>query len=371
MKRSFIHGLFFVLSLILIISCSGKSEKKVEKNSTEVGDSRPSRKLVEILSPADNAKFSLKDRFTLTIAPAAGNPQVDSIQMWYAGKRLKTTFSVPYSVEVDGLTARTPGERAIKVIAYSNGFKPQAITLTVSVVSDIVPEVYRYKVIKSFPHDPRAFTQGLVWENGYLYEGTGQPGESWLRKVEPETGKVISQVNIDPQLFGEGIAIMGDKIYQLTWTSKVGFVYDKNTFAQINKVYYQTEGWGLTSLGDKLIMSDGTNTIWFLDQDFNVVSSIEVWDNKGKVNNLNELEMVEGELWANIWQTDRIARIDVTSGMVLGYIDLDNLLPRNQRKGDEDVLNGIAYDAAGKHIYVTGKWWPRLFQIEVIKKGRN
>jgi len=371
MKRNFINGLFLVLSLALVISCSGKSEKRVEKTSEEVSDSRPSRKLVEVLSPADNSKFSLKDRFTLTIAPAAGNPQIDSIQMWYAGKRLKTTFSVPYSVQIDGLTARTPGERAIKVIAYSKEFKPQSITLTVSVVSDIVPEIFRYRVIKSFPHDPRAFTQGLVWEDGYLYEGTGQPGESWLRKVEPETGKVISQVNIDPQLFGEGIAIMGDRIYQLTWTSKVGFVYDKKTFAQINKVYYQTEGWGLTSLGDKLIMSDGTNTIWFLDQDFNVVSSIEVWDNKGKVNNLNELEMVEGELWANIWQTDRIARIDITSGMVLGYIDLDNLLPRNQRKGDEDVLNGIAYDAAGKHIYVTGKWWPRLFEIEVIKKGRN
>jgi glutaminyl-peptide cyclotransferase len=371
MKRTFINGLFVVLSLISVISCSGKPEKKEVKSSEEVSDSRLSRKLVEILSPADNSRFSLKDKFTLTIAPAAGNPPIDSVQMWYAGIKLRTTTSVPYSLQVDGLTSRTPGERAIKVVAYGRGYKPQSITLTVSVVSDIVPEIYHYKVIRSFPHDPKAFTQGLVWENGYLYEGTGQPGESWLRKVDPESGKVLSQVNIDPQLFGEGIAIMGDRIYQLTWTTKVGFVYDKKSFAQINKVYYQTEGWGLTTYGDKLIMSDGTNTIWFLDQDFNVISSIEVWDNKGKVTNLNELEMVEGELWANIWQTDRIARIDITSGKVLGYIELDNLLPRNQRKGDEDVLNGIAYDAAGKHIYVTGKWWPRLFEIEVVKKGRN
>jgi glutaminyl-peptide cyclotransferase len=371
MKRNFIYGLLLVLSLALVISCSGRSEKKEVKNNEAVSDSRPSRKLVEILSPADNSKFSLHDKFTLTIAPAAGNPEIDSVQMWYAGKKLKTTFSVPYSVQVDGLTTRTPGERAIKVTAYSKTFKPQSITLTVSVVSDIVPETYHYKIKRSFPHDPKAFTQGLVWEDGYLYEGTGQPGESWLRKEELETGKVISQVNLDPQLFGEGIAIMGDRIYQLTWTSKVGFVYDKKSFAQINKVYYQTEGWGLTTFGNKLIMSDGSNTIWFLDQDFNVVSSIEVWDNKGKITNLNELEMVEGELWANIWQTDKIARIDLSSGKVLGYINLENLLPRNQRKGEEDVLNGIAYDAAGKHIYVTGKWWPRLFEIEVIKKGRN
>jgi glutaminyl-peptide cyclotransferase len=371
MKMNFINTLFLVLSFTSINSCSGTSEKKEVKSNPSGSDTRPSRKLIEILSPADNAVFSLKDRFALTIAPAAGSPRVDSIQMWYAGKMLKTAFSVPVSVPIDGLTTRTPGERAVKVIAYSKGFRPQAITLSLTVVSDIVPEIFRYKIKRVFPHDRKAFTQGLIWEDGHLYEGTGQPGESCLRKVELETGKVISQVNIDPQLFGEGIAVMGDRIYQLTWTSKVGFVYDKKSFAQINKVYYQTEGWGLTTMGNKLLMSDGSNTIWFLDPDFNVISSVEVWDNKGKVNNLNELEMVEGELWANIWQTDKIARIDPATGKVLGYIDLDNLLPRNQRKGEEDVLNGIAYDTVGKHIYVTGKWWPKLFEIEVIKKGRN
>ena len=371
MKIRFINSLFLFLSFTLIISCSGKSEKKEAKGTSAENDMRPLRKLVEVLSPADNAVFSPADRFTLTIAPAAGTPKVDSVQMWYAGKMLKTAFSVPVSVQIDGLTARTPGERAIRVIAYGSGFKPQSVTLKVSVVSDIVPEIYRYKVIKSFPHDPKAFTQGLVWENGFLYEGTGQEGESCLRKVEIETGKVLSQVNLDQQFFGEGIAIMGDRIYQLTWTSKVGFVYDKKSFALLNKVYYTTQGWGLTTLGDKLLMSDGSNTIWTLDQDFNVVSSTEVWDNKGKVDKLNELEMVEGELWANIWQTDRIARIDPSTGKVLGYIELNNLLPRNQRKGEEDVLNGIAYDPVGKHVYVTGKWWPRLFEIEVIRKGRN
>jgi glutaminyl-peptide cyclotransferase len=151
----------------------------------------------------------------------------------------------------------------------------------------------------------------------------------------------------------------------------VGFVYDKKTLNQINRIYYQTQGWGLTSMDNKLLMSDGTNVIWFLDPDFNVLSSVEVWDNKGIVDNLNELEMIDGELWANIWQTDRIARIDPLSGKVLGYVELGNILPREDRSSDTDVLNGIAWDASGKRLFVTGKYWPRLFEITVHPQTRN
>jgi glutaminyl-peptide cyclotransferase len=371
MKRSFFNNIFLIVALVAVISCSGTSDKKEVKSSTPVAESKPSRKLVEVLSPADNAIFALKDRFTLTIVPAAGTPGIDSVQMWYAGTMLKTSFSVPVSVQIDGLTAKTPGRRAVKITAYRAGFKPQTITLAISVVSDINPEIYHYKVKKVMPHDSKAFTQGLVWEDGFFYEGTGQEGASSLRKVDPQTGAVINQINLDPQLFGEGIAIMGDSIYQITYRSKVGFVYKKKDFTQINKVYYQTEGWGLTTMGNKLVMSDGTNTIYFLDKDFNVLSSIEVWDNRGSIDNLNELEMVEGELWANIWHTDKIARIDPGTGKVLGYIELDNILQKNNRQDSEAVLNGIAYDPVGKRIFVTGKWWPKIFEIEVIKKGRN
>ena len=189
--------------------------------------------------------------------------------------------------------------------------------------------------------------------------------------MEPTTGKVVSQVNLDGSLFGEGVALLGDRIYQLTWTSKVGFVYEKESLKQINRIYYQTQGWGLTTSGDSLVMSDGTNVIWFLDADFNVLSSVDVGDNKGLVDNLNELEMIDGELWANIWQTDRIARIDPATGKVLGYVELGNLLPREERTPETDVLNGIAWDSEGRRLFVTGKYWPRLYEITVSPLTRN
>ncbi|TNF39385.1 MAG: glutaminyl-peptide cyclotransferase [Bacteroidetes bacterium] len=264
-----------------------------------------------------------------------------------------------------------PGRISIRAVAFSPVSKPQTVTLFVNLLSDIIPVTYRYRVVKSYPHDRRAYTQGLVYENGFFYEGTGQQGESSLRKVEPATGKVVSQVNLDGSLFGEGVALLGDRIYQLTWTSKVGFVYEKESLKQINRIYYQTQGWGLTTSGDSLVMSDGTNVIWFLDADFNVLSSVDVWDNKGLVDNLNELEMIDGELWANIWQTDRIARIDPATGKVLGYVELGNLLPREERTPETDVLNGIAWDPEGRRLFVTGKYWPRLYEITVSPLTRN
>jgi glutamine cyclotransferase len=208
----------------------------------------------------------------------------------------------------------------------------------------------------------------LVYENGLFYEGTGQVGTSYLRKVDPETGKVLFQLNLEPPFFGEGIAILGDRIFQLTWESKVGFVYDKSTMKQINKIYYQTEGWGLTTIGNKLIMSDGTNCLYFMDPDqFSIISRIEVYDNEKKVDKLNELEYINGEIWANIWQTDLIARIDPSSGKVIAYIDMKGILSDPETDTNVNVLNGIAYDKDGKRIFVTGKNWPKLFEIRIIE----
>ncbi|NLE35828.1 MAG: glutaminyl-peptide cyclotransferase [Bacteroidales bacterium] len=238
-------------------------------------------------------------------------------------------------------------------------------------LSDINPVTYRYRMVNRYPHDRKAYTQGLLYDNGFFFEGTGQQGESSLRKVEVETGRVISQVNLDGSLFGEGVALLENRLYQLTWTSKVGFVYEKETLRQLNRIYYQTQGWGLTTAGDSLVMSDGTNVVWFLDRDFNVLSSVTVWDHRGMVDNLNELEMINGELWANIWQTDRIARIDLVTGKVLGYVDLNNLLPRSDRAPETDVLNGIAWDEDGRRLFVTGKYWPWLYEITVFPASHN
>lgn len=371
MKKDSVYIFFTMLLVTSIISCSGSSGKKVASEPEKEADvsSMPVRRLIEVLSPADNESFSCTEKIVFSVVRSAGNDRTDSVQLWVAGRRISTVTSLPASVEV--APSGLPGRMAMKAVAFSSDSKPHTVTLFVTLLSDITPALYRYRVIKVFPHDKGAYTQGLLWNDGYFYEGTGQEGESSLRKADPESGKIISQVNLESSFFGEGIAILGDSIFQLTWTTRVGFVYDLATFSLINKIYYQTQGWGLTTSGDRLVMSDGTNVIRFLDADFNVLSSLEVWDNKGKVENLNELEMIDGELWANIWQTDRIARIDPLTGKVTGYIDLGNLLPREDRGPATDVLNGIAWDAENKRIFVTGKYWPSLFEIDVIPQGRK
>jgi glutamine cyclotransferase len=377
MKRSTVQFSLLGLVLAAFISCSGSTgsgagKDRAGNDSLSVAfaaDTRPAKRLIEVLAPADNSSFSCTERLVFSVTHAAGQNKVDSVQV-FVGTTLATTItSLPATSEL--VMSGDPGRISVRAVAWSAASKPQTVTLFVNLLSDITPVTYRYRVVKAYPHDRRAYTQGLFWDGGFFYEGTGQQGESSLRKVDPETGKVISQVALDGSLFGEGVALLGDRIYQLTWTTKVGFVYEKETLRQINRIYYQTQGWGLATIGDSLVMSDGTNVLWLLDSDFNVLSSVDVWDNKGIVDNLNELEMIEGELWANIWQTDRIARIDPFTGKVLGYVELNNLLPREEREPGTDVLNGIAWDAEGRRLFVTGKYWPRLYEITVSPANRN
>lgn len=225
--------------------------------------------------------------------------------------------------------------------------------------------VHRYQLVKSYPHDPQAFTQGLVWHDGFLYEGTGLNGQSGIRKVRLETGQVLQHRPLDEKYFGEGIALWKGTIVQLTWQSEIGFVYDLKTFEPMRTFSYTGEGWGLAHDGTRLIMSDGTARLRFLDPDsFEETGRVTVRDGGVPVDDLNELEWVKGEIYANVWQQDRIARIDPKSGRVLGWIDLTGILPPMERIG-RDVLNGIAYDAAGDRLFVTGKLWPRLFEIRV------
>lgn len=225
-----------------------------------------------------------------------------------------------------------------------------------------------YKVVNSYPHDPQAFTQGLVYQDGIFYEGTGLQGRSSLRKVAVETGVVSQSIQLDQQYFGEGIAVLGDKIYQLTWQNHVGFIYNKNTFEQIGQFQYATEGWGLTTDGTQLIMSDGSSNIYFLDpQTLQETRRIAVSrEGGGPVTNINELEYINGEIYANLWQTDLIARIDPASGQVVGWINLAGLLSPEDRTQPVDVLNGIAYDPATDRLFVTGKLWPKVFEIDIV-----
>lgn len=226
---------------------------------------------------------------------------------------------------------------------------------------------YTYEVINTYAHDPEAFTQGLVYEDGVLYEGTGLKSRSSLRKVALETGKVLQKLDLASQYFGEGIAIWEDEIIQLTWQSHVGFVYDKESFELLREFSYPTEGWGITHDGVRLIMSDGTDTLHFLDpESLEETGSVQVYDSNGLVVRLNELEYVNGEVYANIWQTDRIVRIDPDTGRVTGWIDLTGLLSAADLSQPVDVLNGITYDAEHDRLFVTGKLWPSLFEIKLV-----
>jgi glutamine cyclotransferase len=231
-----------------------------------------------------------------------------------------------------------------------------------------VPE-YGYEVVHTYRHDPLAFTQGLVYANGVLYESTGLEEESSIRKVKLETGEVLQKRAV-PTVFGEGIVLWKDRLLELTWKHQRGFIYDVATFEPKGQFEYPGEGWALTHDGKRIIMSDGTAHLRFWDPDtLKETGRITVTDDGRPVARLNELEYVKGEIWANIWETDRIARIDPATGKVTGWIDLTGILPRQDRNDLTDVLNGIAYDAAGDRIFVTGKRWPKLFEIRLVRKS--
>ena len=227
--------------------------------------------------------------------------------------------------------------------------------------------VHGFTVVASFPHDPSAFTQGLVFADGEFYESTGLSGESSLRRVDVATGKVLQRIDVPEPHFAEGLALVGDKLLQLTWQSRIGFVYNRKTFAQTGTFRYKTEGWGLAyDGGSRLVMSDGSDTLTLLDPKTHAVTrTLRVSDAGVPVSNLNELEWIEGEIWANVWTTDRIARIAPNTGAVASWVNLDALWPRSQRLPPADVMNGIAYDPATRRIFVTGKKWPRVYQIRV------
>jgi glutamine cyclotransferase len=231
------------------------------------------------------------------------------------------------------------------------------------------PPIWDYQVVRSFPHDRGAYTQGLFFEDGALYESTGQHGRSSVRRVTLETGKVVQRRDIDARHFGEGAVAWNGRLLQLTWQSQVGFIYDLKTFKPLGTFTYPGEGWGLTHDGKRLIMSDGTAELRFLDPDtLKETGRVRVTANGRDVVNLNELEWVEGEIWANVWGSDFIARIDPATGELTGWIDLSNLLGED-RTPNAEVLNGIAYDPATKTLYVTGKLWPKLYEITLTRRG--
>ena len=298
--------------------------------------------------------------FTVT---EKNNKPIDSIRYYLDGKYLGTNSDI--SIDKSRL-----GKHAVSATVFYAD-KQKQLTNTVHFLAANAPEIYAYEIINEFPHDKDAFTQGLEFHNGFLYESTGQNGKSSLRKVNLETGEVLQKHDLSEQYFGEGMTIFGNNIYMLTWRGKKGFIFDLETFNQKSEfVYNQSkEGWGLTHTLDKLIKSDGTERIWFLnpetqkEEDF-----IEIYTNKRKADDLNELEYINGKIYANMWQRNSIVIVDPKSGAIEGIADLKGLQPKAGQSGNDHVLNGIAYDAKNDRLFVTGKNWNKVFEIILKKK---
>ena len=272
------------------------------------------------------------------------------------------------------------GPRMITARLYQGG-KSQEISTNIVLLAPKAPQEYTFKIEKVFPHDTSCYTEGLLYHDGFLYESGGgyldppdgmvNDGQSSLRKVDLATGKPVKKVLVDPKVFAEGISIVGNKIIQLTWTQKIGYVYDKDSFKLLNTFNNNVgaEGWGLTFDGKKLYMDDKTNRIWFLDKDnYRQIGFVDVYDDKGPINEVNELEYIDGKIYANIWQTNDVIVIDPKTGAVLQRVDLKDLYPQHKRNMNADVLNGIAWDSQGKRLFLTGKKWDKLFQVKFVKK---
>jgi len=332
---------------------------------------------------------SSQNNNTITISPESGTNykagQPVTVQAHYppASNPDSVVYlldSVKIAVKKDSsaLTIKTDtmkmGLRLITARVYWGGKSNEASTNIVLMAAK-APEEYTYKVIKVYPHDTSAYTEGLLYQDGYLYESTGEPGHSDLRKVNLETGKVVQRAKIDPKYFGEGSAIIGNKIVMLTYQDKIGFVFDKNSFKLLSTFPNNVgvEGWGMAFDGKKLYMDDKTNRIWFLNKDnYQQTGYIDVYDDKQPIDAVNELEYVNGNLYSNVYTTDTILMINPKTGAVLRRIDMKNLWPAANRPADYDnqnnVLNGIAWDEKGKRFFVTGKRWPHLYQVEFVKK---
>ena len=296
--------------------------------------------------------------------------KIDSVHLFVNKKRVnKNETSVTINTTDFGV-----GKHAVTALAFYPN-KSKKINNSIEILAKNTPAVYSYSIINTYPHDKDAYTQGLEYKDGFLYETTGRRGKSTLRKVDLKTGEVLQKVALNKEYFGEGMTIFNNKVYWLTWQARKGFIYNLDTFKQIGEFNYNqsNQGWGLTHSDNELIKTDGTNKIWFLNTENQIEKrNIQVYTNKYAVDNLNEIELINGKIYANKWQQNSIVIINPETGVVEGVANLNGLrdiVAKNQKLDpSDDVLNGIAYDKENNRLFVTGKHWGKLFEIELIKK---
>lgn len=349
-----LRGLIIITLSLLIVSC-GNDETKSSKKTRAIKVKREKPGVFRfapggiktLLNRGNDMNFVWTDDY-------------DSVQISIYGKGTHTTQDKSYKLNTDNWRV---GRYGMRIVGFRADKKFEA-RRQIDLCAKNKPEQYKLKVINKYPHNEQSFTQGLFYNNGMLYEGTGQYGESQLLMNNIKTGKTEKSVNLASNYFGEGITLVNDKIYQITWMSKKAFVYNAETFAQERAVDYQFyQAWGVATIGNKIVLSDGTATIRIVStDDFSELESFQVFDNNGGVDKLNELEYVGGILYANVWQKDYIVMIDIATGEVTGKIDCSAIASANGDKID-NVLNGIAYNPVNKHFYVTGKRWKNLYEV--------
>jgi len=360
MRTLTVFALFVFLTSFVLVNCA-QSSKRIRKPVTSI----------KIIPKSKN--HIIGEKLTVNFQTKLKDGSLSKTEFFVDGKSVFTSNKIEGSFEIESENFGV-GTRYLKAIStLSEGTKGENYT-DFLLLSDIKPQKFGYKIIKALPHNIEHFTEGLEIRKGFLYESTGQEGTSSIYKIDLSTLKVIKENKLDDKYFGEGITILNDKLYQLTYKTQIGFVRDLNTFELIKTFTYKNaQGWGFTNDGKYLIMSDGTEYLTYFDPEtLTEVKKIQVCNQKGVVANLNELEYINGEIWANVWMTDTIVRIDAKTGKIVAEIDLKGLLTSNisNQKNQVDVLNGIAYDQDKNKIYVTGKFWPKLFEIELVKNTK-
>lgn len=357
------------ISLFLAFSC----KHDPGNNQADPGEDVSKTEVQNLLlsAPENNSTFVTGDEITIRYAFTDSLKQADSVVYRINGKK---TGTQPRSVQQISwkTSGELPGVKNITLTAYYPDSAIESRQVKVSLLSDIKPVYYNVNIVATYPHDKTAYTQGLLYENGILYESTGQTGQSTLRKVKPETGEKLKVLNLPPDIFAEGLAKIGNYLYQVTYKNNIAFQYDINTFELVNKFNFpMKEGWGLTYDGEYLLMTDGTEVIYYIDPEyFTEVKQMVVYDDKGPVFNLNELEYINNEIWANVYTTDTIVRIQPSTGKVTGKIVVkkaDVLKPEDYHS-NLDYLNGIAYDKEKDRVFITGKNWPKLFEIKLVRR---
>ena len=357
MKKSKTHALsFYLIAILIVISCD--IEKKIESPRI--------KSYLKIISPNSNEIIKKNDSIRINIISDSKEKSIKESTLLLN----KDTFNFKNKINISTNNLLRYGRYNIKISTLFDDGSVEDKSKNIFLYPDQKPKELEYELIKIITHDPETYTQGLlIDESKYLIESSGQYGKSFIKKVDMESNIIINKLMIDKKLFAEGITVYDDKLYMLTWKSNKGLILDKNTLELIGEFNYSTEGWGLTTIDDNLVMSDGTEKLFFIDpKSFKINNYIEVYDNNGKVENINEMEYINDKIYANIYGKDIIVIINYKTGEVENIINLEGLLKRENYNTNIDVMNGIAYNLENESILVTGKWWPSMFEIKIKEK---